>query len=93
MDKANPDLAKQWHPTKNGTLTPADVTLHSGKKVWWMYDKGHEWQTTVLAGVWGMDADNVEGTNQSLQMGAIRVFRIDDGANLALMVFNQCCKN
>jgi hypothetical protein len=43
----NPDLAKQWHPTKNGSLTPRDVTLHSGKNVWWICDKGHEWQTRI----------------------------------------------
>ena len=43
----NPDLAVQWHPTLNGDLTPADVTYSSGKKVWWLCDKGHEWQATV----------------------------------------------
>lgn len=30
-----PELAKEWHPTKNGDLTPFDVTCKSGKKVWW----------------------------------------------------------
>ena len=30
-----PELAKEWHPTKNGSLKPADVVLGSGKKVWW----------------------------------------------------------
>jgi len=44
----NPELAKQWHPTKNGDLTPYDVTIRSGKKVWWVCDKdnNHEWETT-----------------------------------------------
>ncbi len=47
----NPDLAKEWHPTKNGDLTPFEVTPRSGKKVWWKCDKGddHEWETTVLS--------------------------------------------
>ena len=31
-----PDLAKEWHPTLNGDLTPYDVTCGSGKKVWWL---------------------------------------------------------
>ena len=46
----HPDLAKQWHPTKNGKLTTYDVTAGSGKRVWWKCDKGddHEWQTGVL---------------------------------------------
>ena len=30
-----PDLASQWHPTKNGGLTPETVTYASNKKVWW----------------------------------------------------------
>ena len=43
----NSKLAKEWHPTKNGELTPNDVTTGSGKKVWWMCEKGHEWEATV----------------------------------------------
>ena len=45
----NPELAKQWHPTKNGELTPEKVTISSGKKVWWKCDKGddHEWFVTI----------------------------------------------
>ena len=43
----NPELAAQWHPNLNGDLTPADVTYSSGKKVWWLCDKGHAWQATV----------------------------------------------
>lgn len=45
----NPALAKEWHPTKNGTLTPHDVVCGSRKKVWWKCLQGddHEWQTTV----------------------------------------------
>ena len=46
----HPDLAKQWHSTKNGKLTPYDVAAGSGKRVWWKCDIGddHEWQATVL---------------------------------------------
>jgi len=45
----NPILAKQWHPTKNGALTPFDVSPGSHKKVWWKCPKGedHEWQAIV----------------------------------------------
>jgi len=45
----NPELAKEWHPTKNGNLTPIDVTSGSGKKVWWKCDKGedHEWEAVA----------------------------------------------
>lgn len=42
-----PDLASEWHPSKNGALTPEDVTLYANKKVWWQCEKGHEWQAKV----------------------------------------------
>lgn len=43
-----PDVSKQWHPTKNGNLTPFDVTKGSPKKVWWKCDKGnHEWKSSI----------------------------------------------
>ena len=43
----NPQLASEWHPTKNDGLTPETVTTNSGKKVWWQCSKGHEWQSTI----------------------------------------------
>jgi uncharacterized protein YbcI len=44
-----PELAKQWHPTKNGDLTPNDVTAGSHKKVWWQCpeDESHQWAAVV----------------------------------------------
>ena len=43
------DLARQWHPTRNGDLTPRDVTAGSHRKVWWMCEKGHAWRASVLS--------------------------------------------
>ncbi|MBT3959964.1 MAG: zinc-ribbon domain-containing protein [Gemmatimonadales bacterium] len=44
-----PEIAAQWHPTKNGDLTPADVVAGTAKRVWWACNKGpdHEWSTQV----------------------------------------------
>ncbi len=42
-----PELAKEWHPTKNGTLKPNMVSCGSGKKVWWLCKNGHEWQAII----------------------------------------------
>ena len=42
-----PDLKTQWHPTKNGRLTPYGVVCGSGKKVWWQCENAHEWKATV----------------------------------------------
>ena len=43
----NPSLASQWHPTKNGNLTPYDVTCGSRTNAWWQCENGHEWQAIV----------------------------------------------
>lgn len=45
----NPDLAKEWHPTRNGDLNPRNVTPGSGKRVWWICIHGHEWQAPVYS--------------------------------------------
>ena len=42
----NPELTAQWHPVRNG-IKPTEITLHSGKKVWWQCKKGHEWQASA----------------------------------------------
>ena len=53
----NPDLAKEWHPTKNGNLKPTDITANNARKVWWLlpYDDpktgkhfDFEWEARVL---------------------------------------------
>lgn len=47
----NPKIAKEWHPTKNGNLTPYDVSENSNKKVWWRCSKNitHEWKIKINA--------------------------------------------
>lgn len=42
-----PDLAREWHPSKNGDLSPTAVTRSSGKKAWWIDSLGHEWETAI----------------------------------------------
>lgn len=42
-----PEVAKEWHPTKNGNLTPDCVSKASSRKVWWLGKCGHEWQMIV----------------------------------------------
>jgi len=43
-----PEIAKEWHPTKNNNLKPEDITKSSGKKVWWKCNKkGHEWKAVI----------------------------------------------
>jgi len=49
-----PDLAKEWHPARNGNLGPKDVTPESRKKVWWLCEKGHWWLASVRCKTRGM---------------------------------------
>tara|TARA_B100000795_G_scaffold71032_1_gene49940 strand:+ start:55 stop:405 length:351 start_codon:yes stop_codon:yes gene_type:complete len=53
LAELNPELAKQWHTSKNGDLTPYDVAPFAHKKVWWKCDKGddHEWESSISGGI------------------------------------------
>ena len=42
-----PEIAAEWHPTKNKPLTPQTIAAKSNKKVWWRDNLGHEWQAVV----------------------------------------------
>lgn len=48
-----PDLAAEWHPTKNGDLTPSDVLPGSHRLVWWQCPHGHEWRAQIKSRVSG----------------------------------------
>jgi hypothetical protein len=47
LTMTHPALAAQWHPTRNGALSPNDVTFGMRRKVWWKCDKGHEWPSMI----------------------------------------------
>ena len=42
-----PDLAKEFHPTKNKRLTPDNVSVFSDKEIWWQCSHGHEWRMSA----------------------------------------------
>ena len=43
-----PEVAKEWHPTKNVERTPSDVLPGCNAKVWWLCSTcGHVWDTQV----------------------------------------------
>ena len=47
LESQFPDIAKEWHPTKNGKLLPSQVLKGSDLKIWWVCSKTHKWQTSV----------------------------------------------
>jgi hypothetical protein len=44
-----PEVAALWHPTRNGRLTPRDVTGRSNRIVWWKCPaaRDHEWRAHI----------------------------------------------
>jgi len=47
LEKLYPEIANEWHPTKNGNLKPSNVTAKSHTKVWWLCKNGHEWKAKI----------------------------------------------
>jgi hypothetical protein len=49
LGTVNPELAKEWHPTKNGDLTPFDVLPSTKEMIWWQcaVNPDHEWPATL----------------------------------------------
>ena len=47
LQTTHPEIAKEWHPTKNGDLKPTDVRHGSSKRVWWKCSRGHEWKAMI----------------------------------------------
>lgn len=43
-----PDIAAQWHPTKNGALTPDEFTVNPEEPIWWIDSNGHEWEARIV---------------------------------------------
>ena len=44
-----PDIAAQWDTERNGSLRPDQVTVGSGKRVWWRCEAGHVWKAKVYS--------------------------------------------
>jgi len=51
LAETHPDLVDEWHPSKNGTLSPRDVSKGSSRRVWWKCPLGpdHEWEAVVYS--------------------------------------------
>ncbi|MGN7187013.1 zinc-ribbon domain-containing protein [Microbacterium enclense] len=47
ISETDPKVAVWWHPSRNEGLTPDDVSRGSHRKVWWLCDSGHEWDSTI----------------------------------------------
>ena len=44
----NAQLMGEWNWERNADIAPSQLTLGSGKRVWWKCGKGHEWQAAIV---------------------------------------------
>jgi len=53
LARLHPAISAEWHPSKNGSLTPADVIPRSTERVFWRctIDASHVWQIQVISRV------------------------------------------
>lgn len=51
LSNKRPEIAKEWHPTKNGTISPNQISCGNDKRVWWQCSriKCHEWIASVCS--------------------------------------------
>ncbi|WP_105035164.1 zinc-ribbon domain-containing protein [Cryobacterium aureum] len=48
LSDIDPELSKEWHPTKNGTRTPSTELAGSGRKAWWLCDNLHDFEQVIV---------------------------------------------
>ena len=49
LASTNPELISEWNYSKNTELKVDGVTASSLKKVWWICEKGHEWEAAIAS--------------------------------------------
>ena len=51
-----PELALEWHPTKNPNIWPYECAPWFRTEVWWQDEQGHEWRQSIRDRVLGRPA-------------------------------------
>jgi hypothetical protein len=71
-----PEVARQWHPKSNRSLTPRDVVAGSTRLVWWMCRRGpdHVWRQSPKARVAGHGCPFCAGKKVSVTNSLARRF-------------------
>ena len=59
LAESHPELAREWHPTKNGDRTPEHFTFGSNVRIWWLCPEAclscggaHEWEASTNNHTW-----------------------------------------
>lgn len=46
LQTTHPELARQWHPSKNEKYAPDSVVAGTQRAIWWACEFGHEWKVS-----------------------------------------------
>jgi hypothetical protein len=87
-----PDIAHEWHPTKNGDLTPDQFTVSAVRKVWWCCEVGHEWRAHIYARQIAGCPGCAKGGFDSTKDGWLYFLRDDDRGLLQVGISNVPAK-
>jgi G:T-mismatch repair DNA endonuclease (very short patch repair protein) len=77
----HPDVAAQWHPTKNGDVQPTDVVAGSIKRVWWLCPQGHEWYTSTKTRVYDVECSFCKASSV-LRLEKNKAFQEDTASDM-----------
>ena len=84
-----PDLAKEWHPTKNGHFKPSMVSIGTSRKAWWLCPIcNHEWEACIGSRVKGTGCPKcaIKKLGQSLCKS---IEMIDPNTNTVIQEFDS----
>ena len=89
LEKKYPEIAKEWHPTKNGESKPSMFKPRSDYKVWWLCSKcGFEWETTIGHRVEGTGCPKC-GINKSVSKRSLKVAKCDLNIKEIIEIYNS----
>lgn len=69
-----PQIAKEWHPTKNGQVKPTHIFPNSAKKFWWMCPKGHAYEAKPNNRVNGKGCSFCNGATPAMGVSAADLY-------------------
>lgn len=62
-----PELAREWHPTRNPGIKPYEFAADSNAEVWWLDATGREWRERIKDRV--LAADRMRGDGDATPYG------------------------
>ena len=76
LSSAFPEVADEWHPSRNGAVTPDAIIAGSHKKFWWKCPAGpdHEWRTSVKSRTAGRKCPACAGLQVSVTNNLAALF-------------------